>query len=238
VRKPVPNVLSVLRGLIYTPFDPRESIVKPLIELTDNELSEPVVKTIDVALNVLTTIVLYVADSNRISPVTNELTVRVLNTAFCANIVDIVAVFVVIVLNVPLRAVMLLALSELTDRELKDPFVPVKELTHRELNDPNCDAIYGVVIVLRLVIVLNCPVRLIIVFAIVALFVIVLMDAREALMNVVVNELTITELRIAFVIIAVVALSVLTIVVLKIPVGAKILTPVSVLTFKLLTDPN
>ena len=50
--------MSVLRGLIYTPLDPRESIVKPLMELTDNELSEPVVKTIDVALNVLTTIVL------------------------------------------------------------------------------------------------------------------------------------------------------------------------------------
>ena len=92
---------------------------------------------------------------------------------------------------------------------------------------------------LSAVIVLNWPVRLIIVFAIIALFVIVLMDARDALINVVLKELTTTELRMALVITAVVALrELIAEIVLNAPIGAEILTPTSVLTFRLLMDPS
>ncbi len=137
VKYPVMKELSVRNGLIYTPFDPRVSIVNPLIELTDNELRVPVVNAIDVAFNVLITIVLYVAESKYISPAMKELTFRVLIDANVVNREAVVCVLAITVLKLPVRLTVLFTFNELTFNELNDPTGENSVLANRLLNDPN-----------------------------------------------------------------------------------------------------
>jgi hypothetical protein len=69
------------------------------MELTDRELSDPVVKTIEFAFSVLIANELSVAESNKMSLAKNELTVKELIVVICENNVFVTIELASMVLN-------------------------------------------------------------------------------------------------------------------------------------------
>jgi hypothetical protein len=115
------------------------------MELTDRELRAPVVKTIEFALSVLMANVLKAAESKKMSPAMNELTLSELIDVTCEKSVVVVIELANTVLNCPVRLSVLLTFKELTLSVLMDPLrnvnaLPAIELTSIVLKAPSCDA--------------------------------------------------------------------------------------------------